>query len=75
MGNWKMFFQRMPEENSRIVALYSDGSGAGVFLIKEGKIVFDQKENELVDLDWFLDAGYMYWTHLPDGMKTWTEMD
>ena len=75
---WKTFYQEMPSDNCKIVALYSDGFGASLYEIKDGLVQVGDPDFKLSDLDypdrdWFEDAGYMYWAYLPDHFKLWGE--
>ena len=79
---WKTFYQEMPNDNCKIIAVYADGSGANVFLIKNGAVGELQEplsENEKAtfifewDKTYFEDAGYFIWTYLPEYFKIWGE--
>ena len=79
---WKTFYQEMPSDNCRIVALYGDGSEANVFLIKDGMVgelqespyenkkatfIFEYNKDDLEEM------GYFMWAYLPDNFKLWGE--
>ena len=79
---WKTFYQEMPSDNCKIVALYGDGSGANVFIIKDGAIgelqesllgnekatfIFEYNKDALEEM------GYLWWAYLPDNFKLWGE--
>lgn len=79
---WKTFYQEMPSDNCNIVALYGDGSGANVFLIKDGAIgelqeslLENQKATFIFEYnkEHLEEAGYLWWAYLPDNFILWGE--
>lgn len=79
---WKTFYQEMPSDNCKIVALYGDGSGANVFLIKDGmvgELIESPYENEKAAFCYetttnlLEEAGYFMWAYLPDNFILWGE--
>jgi len=74
----------MPSDNCKIVAVFADGSGAGVFLIKNGlvgELIDSPYKNEKscwrfpTNKEWLEDAHYSLWAYLPDNFKLWGEDD
>jgi len=59
-----------PENNSKFVALFSDGSGANLFQINEDGVVNGHDMPDL-DQDWLIEAGYLYWQYLPENFDIW----
>ena len=51
--------------NCRFVAVYSDGSGASMFLAKDGYIY----DTDLVLQDKAVLDDYMYWVAMPDDFR------
>ena len=71
---WKTFYQEMPSDNCKIVALYGDGSGVSLYEIKDGLVLVGEPDFKLnPNRDWFEDAGYMYWAYLEDNFILWGE--
>ena len=60
----------------QFVAIFGDGSGANLFWERvKGRYMSpgaDQFEG-MVDKDWFIDAGYLWFIALPDDFKVWGE--
>ena len=59
-----------PEPNSKFVAFFSDGSGAGIFKVDVDGVVYGHEMPEL-DQDWLVEAGYLSWQYLPDDYDIW----
>ena len=73
---FKYFYQEMPSDNCKIVALYADGSGANLFEIKNAKVIVEYQSTgceELESKDWFIDCDYLMWAYLPDNFILWGE--
>lgn len=71
------FYEWKDDLPNKLVALYSDGSGCGLF-IKRGDQHYhadmvNGEEYGGVDLHWFIDAGYLWFIALPDNFKVWGE--
>jgi len=60
----------------KFVALYADGSGAGVFCIKDGRLLDSEGDSVCSAggvVEHLLDCGYLHWLPLPDDFKIWFE--
>jgi hypothetical protein len=66
---WKTFYQEMPSDNCKIVALYGDGPGAKMFLNGDNVLIALQDK----DRDVLEEVGYFMWAYLPDNFKLWGE--
>lgn len=65
-------FSKEPAVGRKFVALYGDGSGAGVFMRdKQGNYL--NAEGELLSQSWLEDAGYVGFMYLPDYFTLWCE--
>ncbi|MCQ0042419.1 MAG: hypothetical protein NF693_09200 [Bombella sp.] len=73
-----MFPVDYPRNNSKIIALYGDGGGASIYKICDDYTIVDAEGEEMgSDLDWFFDAGYLYYFYIPEAMnyKLWFEQE
>ena len=72
------FYTEKP--TGKFVALFSDGSGAGLFWRldddENGLPVYCDHDGDLVPEPetYFEDAGYSHWLALPDDFKLWFEV-
>ena len=60
---------------TRFVAIYADGSGAGLFRIGDDGHLYNS-DNEHIDSApdyWLYAAGYGFWMELPKGFNFWGE--
>lgn len=73
----KTFYTDMPE--GKFIALFSDGSGAGLFWrlddSPDGLPVYCDHEGDLIPCPetYFTDAGYNNWIELPNDFAFWFE--
>ena len=65
-----------PPKSGKFVALYADGGGAAVFMIKGTKVI------DCADSEWSIDDikelpehGYNAWLPLPDSYEFWIERE
>lgn len=65
--NWHTFDQK-PESSKRIIALYSDGSGANLYFVHDAGLIDAHGD----DCDRFSDVAGL-WAYLPDGFELWCE--
>lgn len=65
--DWHSFDQK-PESGKRIIALYSDGSGANLYFVHDAGLIDVDGE----DCDSFSDDAGL-WAYLPDGFELWCE--
>ena len=65
--NWKSF-NEPPKLGTRFVALYTDGSGAGVFLLNDKGALVTAEGDYLGKTGeaWFGDAVFSFWAELPE---------
>lgn len=78
---WKLCSVEQPHYGIRFMALFADGSGGTVFWrtplgkLKDehGDDVFDGYANDEALGNWLIEAGYLFWLPLPDGMKLFFE--
>lgn len=59
----------------RFVAIFGDGSGAGLFRIGADRCLYNS-DNDNIDYapdSWLKEAGYAYWMALPKGFKFFGE--
>lgn len=66
------FYIDTPKKDSRFVAFFDDGSGADLFCRRKNGDFFNA-EGHFLDLDWFLDAGYLTFMYLPNDFKFFFE--
>jgi hypothetical protein len=64
------FATELPEEGRKIVAVYSDGSGAP--LLWKHDYGFLDHEGDECSHDWFY-GNVSIWSYLPDGVEFWCE--
>jgi hypothetical protein len=58
----------------KFIALFADGSGCSLFRTNsDGRFSSPSFENDAVNIEWLLDAGYLHWIALPDDYKIWRE--
>jgi hypothetical protein len=57
-----------PESGRRIVALFSDGSGATLFWVHDHGLMDQDGEDREI-----LGKNYERWAYLPDDYRTWIE--
>lgn len=71
---WKTVMES-PRPGTRFVALFADGSGASVFSVRDDGRLLNANGGSCgrVDCDWLLEAGYVFWTELPEGFALWGE--
>lgn len=66
-----------PKAGTRIIAPYSDGSGAVMFIVLDdgqgGVMVIDQDGEEYSD-GYLQDADFGLWAYMPEGTKLWCEV-
>ena len=48
---WKTFYEEMPSDNCKIVAIYDDGSGASLFQFIGDKVVVEHESTEFRKLE------------------------
>ena len=62
-------------KDTKFVAIYSDGSGAALFVItKDGDLLnHDGEKLDVSPQSWLPEAGYLYWIALPPSFKLWYE--
>ena len=68
----KSLFVDHPPKGCKFVALFCDGSGAGIFARTESGSVVDAEGNKRT-VDDLVDAGYGDWLRLPDDYVMWYE--
>lgn len=68
----------------KFMALFSDGSGGGLFALDRGnedRDVYRTAEGDIIGYadkdgyEWFIDAGYSIWVRLPQDFKLFYEME
>lgn len=72
----KCFFEDDDPLPKKFVAIYADGSGAGLWC-RNSKGTYDSvgdREIRGVDRDWFIDADHLHYIALPDDFRFWGEM-
>ena len=75
MTKLENFYDHKGDLPNKFIAIYSDGSGCGLF-VKRGRLYYhaDMVDAERrVDKDWFVVAGYLWFIALPDDFKVWGE--
>ena len=75
----KKFSEEMPKNDSRILAICSDGEGATSWLICEDGNVFDWQGDEVSQNEImravFNDKFSFGWIYMPDDYRIWFEID
>ena len=72
------FYSKKPK--GKFVALFSDGSGAGLFWRLDDDengmpVICDHDGDQIPEPETFLiDSGYSHWLPLPDDYKFWFEL-
>lgn len=62
-------FSEAPMENSRIIAVYSDGSGGTLWYYADG--VYTDSDGDEGNPE---DTGCCIWSYLPNGFQLWCEV-
>lgn len=68
---WRSVHVERPTPGMRIVAIYSDGSGARLFLVSDDGLI-DSNGDE-IGFD-YLDEDYSIWADLGAAQKLWCEV-
>ena len=68
--NGSFFAGHKPE--GKFMALFNDGSGGSVFMAIDGGYMCGET-GDVVDYDWFTDAGYSIWVKIPNEYTFWIE--
>lgn len=72
-NTWHLWGHEEPQNNTRCVGLYSDGSGSVIFTVdNEGGIY--KPDTGLMSIEYF-DECILYWAYLPSDYKLWKEKD
>lgn len=60
---------------TKFIAIYGDGSGAGLFVITDDGDLWDGEGEKIGNAPYqdLMDRGYNYWMQLPSGFKLWFE--
>lgn len=70
----KCFVDDKPK--NKFVAIYSDCSGCCLCYVKDYGAVYIEDNDALVpNVDWFIDAGYMWFIDLPDDLPMWSQQE
>lgn len=63
--------------DGKFIALYEDGSGGALFMKIDGQngrdVYMAADSCDEVEYDWFFDAGYSIWVHVPAEHTLWCE--
>lgn len=76
--SWQ-FFDNPPKPGTRFVALFADCSGAEIFYLSDKGALVDSCGAEILRgadgalADWLLEAGFVAWVALPDGLRLFFE--
>lgn len=68
-NNWTLFQEKMPPKGAKFIAVFSDGSGANMFLRLDNDQYIDCEGNEFSEQ--VLDD-YLFWCEAPN-IKFWFE--
>jgi hypothetical protein len=60
------FISEFPENGSKFVAHFADGSGCRMFEVESDGSIFGVGIGEIPEMEWFIDAMYGTWQYLPD---------
>jgi hypothetical protein len=55
----------------KFIAIYGDGSGCEIFQMADGGYKSPAYDDELIDYDWFMEAGFVWFIDLPDDFSVW----
>jgi len=68
------FYEQPPECGTSFIALFSDGSGADLFLRADNGD-YHNANNDInpPDSHWFADSGYLWFAVLPDDFRLFFE--
>ena len=69
------FYKQPPEEGTRFIAFYSDGSGAELFMRTDNGDYIKADSMFAPDTNWFIDSGYLWFARLPDDFRLFFEDD
>ena len=70
-GYLNYFVDEFPENDSKFVAFYSDGSGCNLFTVNSEGQYTGFEVGEVLEKEWFLETDYGGWQYLPDNFDMW----
>lgn len=80
-ARWHLVSEMAPSRGVRFMVLYADGSGGAVFYRQPLGTVRDSHGIDVLGgfartealQDWLLEAGFIFWLPLPDGVRLFFE--
>jgi len=69
---WNTTYSGLPSESGHFVAIFNDGSGAGLFTVLDGGEIIDA-QGDSVDGFYLVDT-FALWTYLPPTSRLWYQI-